>query len=124
MSDEKKRHGCLTAWLILMIIANAATAFLYFTGGALVAAAVPSGNSALILVLGVIGLANVAFAIALFMWKKWAFWGFCGCSVITMIINIILGLGIGQSVGGLLGAAILYGVLQIGGDNKGWDQLS
>jgi hypothetical protein len=42
---------------------------------------------------------------------------------LAIIINLALGLGIFQSAVGLIGIAVLYGVLQIGKENKGWPQL-
>ncbi len=64
--------------------------------------------------------------------KKVGFYSFVVVSVISMVNNAIfvgvrLGLGInmGIAVGmfGLLGIAILYGVLQIGGESKTWNNL-
>ena len=43
-------------------------------------------------------------------------------AAINILINISLGLGV-LSFAGLVGIAILYGVLHIGKDNKGWSQL-
>jgi hypothetical protein len=66
---------------------------------------------------------NVAFAIALFNWKKWGFFGFLVTSVAAFAQNIYLGIGIPNVVLGLMGIAIFYGVLQIGGQKSGWSQL-
>ena len=120
----KKRHGCLTAWLILMIVANSAMALFYLLGMQIMKEAYPNVPVWLFLILTPLGVFNLICAIALFNWKKWGFWGFCVSSVIAMIVNIFIGLGIGQSVAGLLGIAFLYGILQIGKDNKGWPQLN
>ena len=74
-------------------------------------------------VLIVVSLFNLLCAIMLFKWKKWAFWGFCASAVVVIAVNLSAGIGIAASLGGLIGVAILYGVLHIGGDNKGWPQL-
>jgi hypothetical protein len=66
---------------------------------------------------------NIAFAIALFNWKKWGFFGFLVTGVATFALNIYVGIGIPRAVLGLMGIAILYGVLQIGGQKSGWSQL-
>jgi hypothetical protein len=68
-------------------------------------------------------LCNVVCAIALFRWKIWGFWGFLGVAALALIVNVALGLSIVQIVLGLVGAGVLYGVLQIGGENSGWNQL-
>jgi hypothetical protein len=58
MAEEKKRHGCLTAWLVLMIV-----------------------------------------------------------------LNLYVGVDIIRSLLGLVGVLLLFGVLHIGNENKGWPQL-
>jgi hypothetical protein len=121
---QKQRHGCLTAWLVLVIVVNAVVALLYVVGGGVVASTLPSDRGWLVPVLAVLALANVAFAIALFTWKRWGFYGFVASSLIGLVINIAIGINPAQAVFGLLGVAILYGVLQIGDQtSKGWPQL-
>ena len=123
MSDSKKRHGCLTAFLILMVIANSLGAVIYLLGSSFIKQNMPGMPSWVILITGIFSVFNFACAIALFKWKKWGFWGFLISSIIALFINSSIGLGIGQSLSGLLGIAILYGVLHIGKENKGWSQL-
>ncbi len=121
-NPTKQRHGCLTAWLILSIISNAFTALLYLINLA------GSGNLgnipvwALILLI-ILSAFNVICAILLFKWKKMGFWGFCISSVLVMIVNLALGLQVYLVLLGIVGVAVLYGVLQIGKENKGWPQL-
>ncbi len=55
--------------------------------------------------------------------KKWGYWGFAVSSIVAFSVNLASGLGVGQSLLGLLGLALLYGVLQIGKENAGWSQL-
>jgi hypothetical protein len=118
----KQRHGCLTAWLTLMIILNSILSLVY-----LASAAGASSESRLptfaLLLLSAVGIANVACAIALFKWKKVGFYGFIGTSAVAFFINISIGLGIGPSLIGLVGIGLLYGVLQIGNEHAGWRQL-
>lgn len=124
-NTPKQRHGCVTAWLILIIVANSLTAVLYLLAGDLITQNFPGEISgSMLIVLALLGLANVIFAILLFMWKKIGFWGFLATSIVALIINLNLGLGIGQSILGLIGIAILYGILQIKQDNvSAWDNL-
>ena len=120
----KQRHGCLTAWLILMLIANSATALVYLFSADTLRRNLPhTPPSWLFPVLIVFALFNIVCAIALFQWKKWGFWGFLLSSIVAVFANISAGLGIGPALLGLIGIAILYGVLHIGNENKGWPQL-
>jgi len=128
MPDEmKNRHGCLTAWLILMIVANSLSLLMYLVmaagEGEAMREAFPDMPVWAIPALIVLSAFNVACAIALFRWKKWGFWGFCATSAIGLPINLYLGVGVPQSIAGLLGVVLLFAVLHIGKDNKGWPQL-
>ena len=123
MAEGKSRHGCLTAWLVLMIIVNSASAMMYLLGSDAIRQSLPNAPGWAFPVLIVFSLFNLVCAIALFQWKKWGFWGFCISSVVALVVNLSIGLGIGPALGGLIGVALLYGVLQIGKENKGWPQL-
>jgi hypothetical protein len=74
-------------------------------------------------VLIILSLFNLVCAIQLLRWKKWGFWGYCVSTVVAVAISLSLGLGISSLIGGILGIAILFGVLHIGRENKGWPQL-
>ena len=123
MNQQKRRHGCLTAWLILALIANSTTVLIYTLGSATFRPAYPNapGWAASALILG--GILNIVFAIALFRWKRWGFWGYVATIALTIAVNLVLGLNVVQAMPGLVGVAILYGVLQIGKEDKGWPQL-
>jgi hypothetical protein len=123
MSVGKKRHGCLTAWLVLMLIGNSAGALMFLLGGQWIKEGLPELSAWTFRVLAVLAVSNLVFAIALLKWKKWGFWGFAISGFATLVVNIAGGYGIGQSLTGLIGLAVLYGVLHIGKDNKGWPQL-
>ena len=124
MEASKSRHGCLTAFLVFMIIANSVTAIIYLFGSDAISRALPDAPGWVFLVLAVFSVFNLACAIALFKWKKWGFWGFCLSGGFALVINVSIGLGVGRSLSGLIGIAILYGVLHIGKENKGWPQLN
>jgi hypothetical protein len=123
MAGAKGRHGCLTAWLVLMIVANSGTALFYLLGSEAIRRTLPSAPGWAVPVLVVCSLFNLVCAIALFRWKRWGFWGFCGSSVFALVVNLSVGLGIGSALGGLVGVIVLYGLFQIGKENKGWPQL-
>ena len=124
-TTQKQRHGCVTAWVVLMIITNSLTAIIYLFASDLITNNLPGNVSTpMIILLGLVGIGNVVFSVFLFQWKKLGFWGFATTSVMALIINLSLGLGIGQSILGLVGIALLYGILQIKKDNvSAWDNL-
>ncbi len=123
ITSHEKRHGCLTTWLILMIVANAATAISTPLMYDSIKRVAPNASPATMALISIAGVANVIFAIALFRWKKWGFLGFVATSVIALITNLFIGVGIAQSVFGLVGIGILYWVLNMGGSNKAWTRL-
>jgi len=124
MSEQKQRHGCLTTLLVLMIIGNSATALMYLFGGSVITQNLPGIPSWALVVMCIFAIFNLVCAIALFKWKKWGFWGFIASSIFAFFVNLSIGLGIGQSLLGLVGIAVLFGVLHIGKENKGWPQLN
>ena len=76
----------------------------------------------MILILGISTVLNMVFAVALFKWKKWGFYGFIGTTIIAGIVNLSLGIG-PLSLLGFSGIPILYGILRIGNERAGWHQL-
>jgi hypothetical protein len=116
---EKKRHWFLTTWLILLAVGNIAVAIIYL----LRLNAFSYMPAWVIPVELVTVLFNLVGIIALFMWKRWGFWLLCGTCIISFIVNLSLGLSIGLSILGLIGLPVLFGILQIGRENKGWTQL-
>jgi len=119
----KQRHGCLTAFLVLLAIANSLTAVLYLFWGDWINRSLPSTPGWAFLVLAVFAIVNLICAIALLRWKKWGFFGFIGSSVGTFFVNLVIGINILQALFGFAGIGILYWVLQMGKAKKGWTQL-
>ena len=117
------RHGCLTAWLIFIIVVSALSAIATPISMSRLAQAGLHPSPLVTIVLVLCALANIGFAIALFRFLKIGFYGFVVTAVIALVANLALGLGIGQAVFGLVGIAILYGVLNIGGPEKAWPRL-
>ena len=108
-----------------MIIANSAVALIYLFAGDFIAKYSPNPMSTgTLILLAVLGIANVLFAVLLLKWKKLGFWGFVLTAVASLIINISIGLSVGQSLIGLIGIGVLYGILQIKQDNVStWENL-
>lgn len=123
MDGPKRRHGCLTAWLILLIVANSLSALMYLFAKNLIMNAAPSAPEWTFPVYAGLGIVNVICAIALARWKKWGFYGFVATTLAGLVLNLVVGVEAVQVVSGLLGVVILFGVLQIGRENKGWPQL-
>lgn len=119
----KSRHGLLTAVLVIMLIANAGVAISYLMHPGAIRAAIPSAPFWSVYVLAALSVFNLVCVIALWFWKRWGFWGFCRSAVVAFVANLSFGLGPAQSLLGLAGIVILFGVLQIGRESKGWPQL-
>jgi hypothetical protein len=122
-NEAPKRHGCLTAYLVFMLIINTLTALSYFIMGDKLMAHYPSAPSGIQYVFGFGGIVNVVIVLALFWWKKWAFYTFCVLAVVYFGINLYIGISPVGAILGLIGPLILYGVFQIGGERKGWKYL-
>ena len=116
--QQKVRHGCLTAYLILMIWGGLAT--LYTSYGLIQSQTMPLWQKLLAVSATI---SSIIWIIALFKWKKWGFWGWCLTVVALIIYNLIVGDSIVAAFYPLVFLVILYGVLQLGGENKGWNQL-
>jgi uncharacterized membrane protein (DUF2068 family) len=123
MSEVKQRHGCLSAWLVLMIVGNLLVAVAYLIATAAAGQHFLNAPRWTSPVLAVGAIVNVICAYALWHWKKWGFYGFIATAALAFAVNLKIGAGIFQSFLGLAGLAILIGVLNIGKENKGWGQL-
>jgi hypothetical protein len=84
MSEQKQRHGCLTALLVVMIVANSALALAYSIGGSLIKQSLPGTPSWVLVATVILGIFNLICAIALLKWKKWGFWGFVASSIVAL----------------------------------------
>jgi hypothetical protein len=120
---QKKRHGCLTAYLVL-IIAGSSIAMFYIP----LAATAPDPTihlPAWLIGLEVFfGLFNIVCAFALLGWKKWGFWGLCSSNVAGFVVLLVMGeLLIIAVINVIISTGILLWALNIGDDDKGWPQL-
>ena len=118
---EKSRHGCLTAYLLVLIIGGLIAFGVYLLRG------LAPGNDRpfwVIIVYLILTLLDIVFAIAIILWKKWGVWGLCADAITGLVINIIRGeLFIVSLISLLITLGILFWVLHIGRDNKAWPQL-
>lgn len=114
-NQPKSRGGLLTAWLILMLLANGLMAFTYVGASYNYAIGVstPLSNSIsffLLLVFAIFSIINVCATIALFKWKKWGLYACCLSSVVAFFANISLGVTL--AFAGLFGLLILILLLR------------
>ena len=117
MSDAKQRHWCLTAWLILMIIANSIIV-LSRLKAVTIKSSLPNAPHP-----WTFAIANIFFLVALFYWKKWGFFGYVGTNVLVMVSGLTMGWHVGRFLIQVLWVLILYALLQIGREKRGWTQL-
>jgi hypothetical protein len=66
---------------------------------------------------------GAACAVALLSTKKWGFYGYALTAAGIFALNVYAGVGPVASAVGLIGTAILFAVLHIGGENKAWSRL-
>jgi len=90
----KQRHGCVSVYLIFMIVANALTALTYFFASQAVLSGFPNANISIIYLL--IG-----------------FLGYICTTVATFAINYKLGVDIRYALIGFISIGVLYAILQI-----------
>ena len=123
--ELKQRHGCVTAFLIIMIIVNSIVALMYFLFNNFISQNSPNHASPETLyLLGIGSVLNVFCALLLIKWKKWGFWGYIITALFAFIINICIGHGFLQSLSGLIGLVVLFGVLQIKKKEvSAWDNM-
>ena len=119
--EEKKRHGCLTACLILMILGSVLTV-LGNLSAAILDAPIQIAPSWVYLTMAIGGILNMVSLVAVFKWHKWGFWLFTITALFVFCINLYSGAGIVPSLIGLTGVAFLLGALFVG-DKNGWSQL-
>jgi hypothetical protein len=132
MADAKQRHWCLTAWLSLMIIANSMIVLSLLLATTIKSSApnppqpwttlTPAAKYRTIAQLG-FAIANVVFLVAVLQWKKWGFFGYVGTNLLIMVSGLTMGWGISRILLQVLWVLILYAVLQIGKEKRGWTQL-
>lgn len=86
---NKQRHGCLTAWLIYLIIAYSfSTIFYFFKTDEISKVLEYKISENMILLRGSLGILGVIFSIMLLKWVKLGFWGILIISI-TIICNTI-----------------------------------
>jgi hypothetical protein len=118
-----ERHGCVTTWLIFVLIANSLTCLFYIFEDQLMEKTLKISSITVGFIV-IIGILNVVFSIMLLLWKKTGFYGYCITTIVLFVMNICIKLPIVPTVLGLFGIVILYGILQIKGKEvSAWNNL-
>ncbi|HEX8076408.1 MAG TPA: hypothetical protein VF511_01230 [Chthoniobacterales bacterium] len=121
-SSGSDRHGCLTTYLVFVIIVNSAMALMYLFGAEWLRRNGAKTPDWAFWALALAGVINVISAVALLRWKRWGFWLFVVSAIAGVAVNLSIGLPQGI-FGAVVGIAILYGVLHIGKERKAWPRL-
>ncbi|MDE7349914.1 MAG: hypothetical protein K2N25_02515, partial [Muribaculaceae bacterium] len=121
--DLKERHGCVSAWLWVALVANALMVVLY----GIAMFGMDTREDALGIGLCSIGGAmNVLGSILLLRWNKTGFYMMAICSIMVIAVNIfVLNMEAYVMIGSLIGIVIWWAILQIKKNGvSAWSQLS
>lgn len=119
LEAQKERHGCVTAYLIFMIVVNSIVSLIYF-----VSFFIGRFDSPIIIIAAIMGLLNVYFATQLMQWKKAGYYGFFLTVAVSFVLSFSIGGGTPTAIGGLIGIGVLYAVLQIKKDGvSAWENM-
>lgn len=123
--QNKQRHGCLTAWLIYLIIAYSfSTIFYFFKTDEISKVLEYKISENMILLRGSLGILGVIFSIMLLKWVKLGFWGIFIISILLFAAQLVNDDNIMSPFFILLCLIILYALLQLKKSNvSGWDNL-
>jgi len=138
MSKSPKRHGCLTTYLVFLVICAILGMLINLFGIPEVilkyflnrpqwptyfyAETYPNRAEWAIPVSFIMQIFSLICVIQIFHWRKWGFWGLCALYLANFILYLKYDVR-PPLIGPILAIVVLYGVLHIGKENKGWTQL-
>ncbi len=112
------RGGCLTSWLVLIIIANGIGIFSTFANYShfFVTYGIYAGPVLWYFIVYILlEITILGGAIALFLWRRWGFYLIVGCSIVDIFVDILSGVPntyiILSLVGKSIGLALLFWLL-------------
>ncbi len=123
MSEAKQRSVYLTTWLVLLLVCYMMAAAFYLIASLAMGHGMISAPPWLFPVLFVVAIGNAGCAYALFLWKKWAFYGFLVMAAVSIAANLINGASVFRASLALVPAAVLFILLHVGSEDSGWEQL-
>lgn len=110
MENLKERHGCVSAWLWVVIVVNLCFCVYYFM-------TMLDSESSQSLGYGFLSSLSVFLilgAILLMRWSRCGFYLMVGISLLTLIVNhFLLKIEVGYSIPGILGILFWWVILQI-----------
>lgn len=110
MENLKERHGCVSAWLWMVIVVNLCFCVYYFM-------TMLDSESSQSLGYGFLSSLSVFLilgAILLMRWSRCGFYLMVGTSLLTLIVNyFLLEIKVGYSIPGILGILFWWVILQI-----------
>ena len=128
-AGAKRRHGCLTAWLVVAGFGASLGLVSFLLGPMWAPAGLPGG------VLAAVGYAgDIVSVIALFRWRKWGFFGFLGSLLLGTVAPYLVAPSYRPALvsyrsiplsaaGYACQVALVCWVLQIGKEKKAWTRL-
>ncbi len=120
---DRNRHGCLSAYLVLMVLINPISAWNIIEKLSSGPAGAPVTPTWVSIVHVAVCALNFVFALAVYRWKKWGVYGLVVTGFVAFAVNASRPHHILFALLGLSGVAILFGLLHIGEDNKAWSQF-
>ena len=82
-SHPRKRGGCLTAFLVVVLVGN-----LWSALSTLLAGPIPDFPPALPVVAVFLSLAQCVFVVGIWKWKRWGVYGFVATVLVGIAINV------------------------------------
>jgi len=124
MDAPKQRHGCLTLTLMVYLFVCGFVAIALTVKSDLFREKYPTITEPLLWALTTMAVLNILCLLALYYWRRWGFYGFAIINSLVFSLNLYTTRDVIEAVPSLVGIAILYGVLHIGGEKSGWAQMS
>jgi hypothetical protein len=123
--QNKQRHGCLTAWLIYLMISYSIVSLgLFYKIDTIAQKFQYIKSENLLLIVASIEILNVLFLFMLLKWFKLGFWGLLSTSTLLFIIQIMNSNNILTPIITAIVMLIIYGLLKLKKRNvSGWDNL-
>lgn len=104
----ESRGGCLTAFLLFGLVANAFTSIMYVYSlmqGTMFGQPLPPHWAVVALSIG--AAMNVVSCFAVWQWRRWGVYSFLGMAAVSLGINLAIGVPMVGIAMGLLGVVIL-----------------
>jgi len=126
-----KSKGCLSIWVVLLLLYNAMMVLLNLGGEGLkhiaptssMAGKLPDEPGWLTMTVMILSAVSFVALIFVFTWRKWAVYGYAVVTVAMSVAYLVGGKTIADSAEILIGPALIFILLMGGGENSGWKRL-